>query len=161
MTNGGARNAATGPVYTYYWFSINPSHLEGGVSRLAAFFHSPLFTESLTAREINAVDSEFKRNLSNDVRRILQLTKDQSIPNHPWRKFGTGNYVSLSAFGRKGEDDDETTVMKETRRRLVEWWQQHYCASRMGLAVVGKGAIYTPARWLCHTHPRLCNRIPG
>ncbi|RPD65209.1 LuxS/MPP-like metallohydrolase [Lentinus tigrinus ALCF2SS1-6] len=140
-TNGGARNAATGPVITYYWFSINPSHLEGGVSRLAAFFHSPLFTESLTAREINAVDSEFKRNLSNDVRRILQLTKDQSIPDHPWRKFGTGNYVSLSAFGRKGKDDDEVMVMKETRRRLVEWWQEQYCASRMGLAVVGKESL--------------------
>ncbi|KAI0718393.1 LuxS/MPP-like metallohydrolase [Cerioporus squamosus] len=97
-TNGGARNAATGPVITYYWFSINPSHLEGGVSRLAAFFHSPLFTESLTAREVNAVDSEFKRNLQNDIRRILQLTKDQSLPDHPWRKFGTESLDYLTSM---------------------------------------------------------------
>ncbi|TFK91904.1 LuxS/MPP-like metallohydrolase [Polyporus arcularius HHB13444] len=138
--HGGGRNAATGPMITYYWFSINSS-LEGGLSRLAAFFHSPLFTESLTAREINAVDSEFKRNLQNDVRRIMQLTKEQSIIDHPWRKFGTGNYVSLSAFGRKGEDDDEATVMRETRRRLEEWWREQYCGSRMGLAVIGKESL--------------------
>ena len=51
---------------TDYWFSIDPNKLEGGIARLAAFFYAPLFTESLTGREINAVDSEFKRNQQND-----------------------------------------------------------------------------------------------
>ncbi|KAI9058078.1 LuxS/MPP-like metallohydrolase [Trametes sanguinea] len=113
-TNGGSRNAATGPTSTEYWFSISPTKLAGGLLRLAAFFHAPLFTESLTAREINAVDSEYKRNLQNDDRRILQLTKSLTVPGHPWAQFGTGNYESLTAAGRqKGKAKDE-----EERRLL-------------------------------------------
>ncbi|OJT06440.1 Insulin-degrading enzyme [Trametes pubescens] len=140
--NGGSRNAATGPTYTQYWFSIRPTELAGGLPRLAAFFHAPLFTESLTAREINAVDSEFKRNLQNDGRRVLQITKNLSIHGHPYRKFGTGNYVSLSEAGRReGEQASEEVILKETRKRLVAWWQREYCASRMTLAVIGKETL--------------------
>lgn len=125
---------------THYFFSINPTQLEGGLSRLAAFFYAPLFTESLAAREINAVDSEFKRNLQNDARRLLQIRKYLGLEGHPIRNFGTGNYVSLTDMGRrKGTpDEDEATVLLETRRRVVEWWEQQYCAGRMVLAVIGK-----------------------
>ncbi|KAI0646092.1 LuxS/MPP-like metallohydrolase [Trametes meyenii] len=140
--NGGSRNATTGPTSTEYWFSIRPTKLGAGLPRLAAFFHAPLFTESLTAREINAVDSEFKRNLQNDARRILQITKHLSVPGHPWAKFGTGNYASLSAVGRNGAEAlSEEAVLKETRRRLVDWWRQEYCASRMMLAVIGREPV--------------------
>lgn len=125
---------------THYFFSINPTQLEGGLDRLAAFFYAPLFTESLAAREINAVDSEFKRNLQNDVRRLLQIRKHLGLPGHPIRNFGTGNYESLTDMGRKGSPDaDEATVLLETRRRLAGWWEQQYCAGRMVLAVIGKG----------------------
>ncbi|KAL7284357.1 hypothetical protein ACG7TL_001646 [Trametes sanguinea] len=141
-TNGGSRNAATGPTSTEYWFSISPTKLAGGLLRLAACFHAPLFTESLTAREINAVDSEYKRNLQNDARRVLQLTKSLSVPGQPWAHFGTGNYESLTAAGRQaGKDTDEEEVLRETRRRLVAWWKEQYCASRMMLAVVGRESI--------------------
>ncbi|OSD07763.1 LuxS/MPP-like metallohydrolase [Trametes coccinea BRFM310] len=141
-TNGGSRNAATGPTSTEYWFSISPTKLAGGLLRLAACFHAPLFTESLTAREINAVDSEYKRNLQNDARRVLQLTKSLSVPGHPWAHFGTGNYESLTAAGRQaGKDTDEEEVLRETRRRLVAWWKEQYCASRMMLAVVGRESV--------------------
>ncbi|TBU47821.1 LuxS/MPP-like metallohydrolase [Dichomitus squalens] len=137
--NGGAKNGVTGPMSTHYYFSLNPTQLEGGLSRLAAFFYAPLFTESLAAREINAVDSEFKRNLQNDARRLLQLSKHLSVDGHPNRNFGTGNYVSLTDMGRTGDTDgDEASVLRETRRRLVGWWERQYCASRMALAVVGK-----------------------
>ena len=37
-------------------------------------------------------------------------------------------------------DADGGTVGRETRRRLVEWWGKEYCASRMNLCVLGKGA---------------------
>ena len=125
---------------THYFFSINPTQLEGGLARLAAFFYAPLFTESLAAREINAVDSEFKRNLQNDTRRLLQIKKHLGLPGHSIRNFGTGNYVSLTNMGRKGvPDEDEATVLLETRRRVVQWWEQQYCAGRMVLAVIGKG----------------------
>lgn len=109
------------------------------------------------------MDSENKRNLQNDARRIYQLGKSISLPGHAWSKFGTGNYASLTEAARKkveaggaaatvekdgnGENEDEDSgdggpVGRETRRRLVEWWKEQYCAGRMTLAVVGKGSFF-------------------
>ncbi|KAI0819462.1 LuxS/MPP-like metallohydrolase [Trametes gibbosa] len=141
-TNGGTRNAVTGPGTTEYWFSLSPSALAEGLLRLASFLHAPLFTASLAAREINAVDSEYKRNLQNDARRVLQVTRSLSVRGHPWAKFGTGNYETLSGAGRRsGAGATEEVVLGETRRRLAEWWKATYCASRMTLAVIGRESI--------------------
>ena len=106
----------------------------------------------MTAREMHAVDSENKRNLQNDSRRLFQLGKSLSIEGHPWRKFSTGNFATLTEAARKeverggqalhdGEESegDGGPVGREARRRLVEWWKQEYCAGRMSLTVVGKG----------------------
>lgn len=117
-----------------------------------------MFYTNLTSREIHAVDSENKRNLQNDIRRIIQLGKSLSIPGHPWSKFGTGNYASLTEAARKktgNEPSDQVTsggegpIERETRRRLVEWWEKEYCAGRMTLAVVGQGGEVPFAR---HPH---------
>ncbi|KAI0330109.1 LuxS/MPP-like metallohydrolase [Cubamyces sp. BRFM 1775] len=158
-TNGGTRNAVTGPPSTEYWFSISPIALAGGLERLAAFHCAPLFTESLTAREVNAVDSEFKRNWQNDARRILQVNKTLSIPGHPWSKFGTGNYVSLTAAGRcLGENVSEEAVLKDTRKRLLEWWRSQYCASRMMLAVIGKEELDELTNLVVPLFSKIANR---
>lgn len=37
-------------------------------------------------------------------------------------------------------DADGGVVGRETRRRLMEWWREEYCASRMNLCILGKGA---------------------
>lgn len=122
--------------------------MSGGLARTAAFFHSPLLTQSLTAREIRAVDSEYKRNAQNDSRRILQINKTLSAPGHPWSQFSTGNLESITDAARKlvkegqlfvDEEGEDSTVYRETRKRLVEWWNQQYCAGRMTLAVIGRG----------------------
>lgn len=154
-SNGGSRNAATGPNYTNYWFSISPDLLKEALPRLAAFFSGPLFTPSVTSREINAVDSENKKNLQNDSRRLWHLQNNLGILGHPWTKFSTGNIESLTETARRlekegklppGEDveGDGGPVGRETRRRLIEWWKGTYCASRMTLAVVGKGEAASP-----------------
>ncbi|KAI0658946.1 LuxS/MPP-like metallohydrolase [Cubamyces menziesii] len=157
--NGGIRNAVTGPPSTEYWFSISPTALAGGLERLADLHCAPLFTESLTAREVNAVDSEFKRNWQNDVRRVLQVDKTLSIPGHPYSKFGTGNYESLTAAGRRlGQDVSEEAVLKETRRRLVEWWKNQYCASRMMLAVIGKESLDELTNLVIPLFSKIANR---
>ena len=51
-------------------------------------------------RELNAVDSEHKKNHQSDVWRIFQVNKHLSKVNHPWRKFGSGNKDSLSKVGQ-------------------------------------------------------------
>ena len=55
----------------------------------------PLLREASCLREMNAVDSEFRRNLQSDARRIFQLVKSTSSPDHPFRKFSTGNLQTL------------------------------------------------------------------
>lgn len=98
---------------------------------------------------MHAVDSENKRNLQNDTRRIHQIAKWLSVEGHPWRKFGTGNVESLTAKAKKIIEDrgekpdteggDGGPVGREVRKMLIEWWKNQYCAGRMTLAVVGKG----------------------
>ena len=58
--------------------------------RFAQFFLQPMFTESATEREVNAVNSENDKNLKNDQWRLHQLEKATSDPNHDFFKFGTG-----------------------------------------------------------------------
>lgn len=152
---------------TKYWFSIASSHLPGGLSRLAAFFHAPLFTESLTKREIYAVDSEHRRNVQNDARRAFMIDKMHGAHGHPYTMFQTGCVESITEAARKEvgliglresrtEDkvDDEEAVWTKTRDRLVEWWKAQYCAGRMTLAVLGTGE-YRTVIWIEGSHSQL------
>ncbi|TDL24920.1 insulin-degrading enzyme [Rickenella mellea] len=183
--NGGSSNAFTAASNTNYYFKVGVKAFPGALERFSGFFHSPLFSPSCTVRELNAVDSENKKNLQSDMWRIFQLNKHLTKPGHPWSKFGSGNKQSLTAVGRsiKAKDglyetrsglkrestsslqqpspipsrvaspapstlstnsDSETdggVVGRETRRRLVEWWGQEYCASRMGLTLLGRESL--------------------
>jgi len=58
--NGGSSNAATGSDYTYYWFDVRAGKLQGALDRFSGFFTSPLFDESSTRREMEAIDSEHR-----------------------------------------------------------------------------------------------------
>lgn len=62
--------------------------------RFAQFFLCPLFDESCKDREVNAVDSEYEKNLKNDTWRLFQLEKATGNPKHPFSKFGTGRNCS-------------------------------------------------------------------
>ena len=61
------------------------------------FFKEPLFTESATEREMNAVDSEFKKNISNEARRKYQIDKSHvSTQGSILNRFSTGNLETLN-----------------------------------------------------------------
>lgn len=146
--HGGSSNAYTSTSNTCYYFSVGSSHLAGALDRFSAFFHSPLFDPSCTVRELNAVNSEHKKNAQSDLHRIWQLFKSQAVPGHCWSKFGTGNLETLTqaAKAKTGESSmsdelDGGAVGRETRRRLIEWWERHYCASIMGLVVLGRESL--------------------
>ncbi|KAN0077101.1 Metalloenzyme, LuxS/M16 peptidase-like protein [Tylopilus felleus] len=97
--NNGASKAYTSSSNTNYHFRVSPTALSGAIERFAGFFHSPLFAPSCTNRELNAVDSEHKKNHQADGWRIFQLNKTLTKKGHPWGKFGTGNRDTLSAAG--------------------------------------------------------------
>ena len=56
---------------TTYKCEVLAEHAEGAIDIFANFFVSPLFTRSGTGREVNAVDSENSKNITNDSRRRL------------------------------------------------------------------------------------------
>ena len=68
--NGGSRNAATGEDFTYFYFDVKNEGLNGTLDIFSEFFKEPHFTESMTTRELNAIDSEWRKNLNNEQRRL-------------------------------------------------------------------------------------------
>ncbi|KIK90629.1 hypothetical protein PAXRUDRAFT_831530 [Paxillus rubicundulus Ve08.2h10] len=101
--NNGGSNAYTSSSNTNYHFRVSPTALLGAIERFSGFFHSPLFAPSCTTRELNAVDSEHKKNHQADSWRIFQLNKSLTKGGHPWNKFGTGNRETLSAAGKEAK----------------------------------------------------------
>lgn len=133
--NSGSSNAYTSLAETVYHFDVAPAGLPGALERHAQFFTSPLFTASCTEREVNAVDSEFRRNLQLDARRLFQLGKATSSHEEGavYWKFGTGSKETLWSEPRaKGID---------VRKGLISWYQAHYSANLMNLVVLSNHSL--------------------
>lgn len=131
--NGGSSNAATYSDVTKYYFDVVPEKLAEALDRFSQFFISPLFTESATIREINAVNSEHEKNLSTDVWRIRQVNKSIANPDHPYSKFGTGNKQTLLDIPKENEID--------IRAELIKFHQRWYSSNIMSLAIFGKESL--------------------
>jgi len=54
--------------------------------------------ESSVNRELEAVNSEYFKNLDNDEWRLLQLSKTLSDEDHDYYKFNIGNICSNRTF---------------------------------------------------------------
>lgn len=131
--NGGSSNAATYADMTKYYFDVASDKLDGALDRFAQFFIGPLFTESATEREINAVNSEHEKNIPVDNWRIRQVSKSLAKPNHPYSKFGSGNKNTLYL----------TPLEKQihVRDKLMKFHRQWYSSNIMCLAVFGKESL--------------------
>ncbi|XP_044737581.1 insulin-degrading enzyme [Chrysoperla carnea] len=128
--HGGSSNACTYADHTKYFFDVVPEKLEPALDRFAQFFIAPLFTEDVTDRELNAVNSEHEKNIPNDTWRLDQLDKHTGDPKHPYSKFGTGNKDTLD------------TIPKEqginVRDELLKFHDKWYSSNIMALCVLGK-----------------------
>uniref|UniRef100_A0AAX7VC14 Insulin-degrading enzyme n=1 Tax=Astatotilapia calliptera TaxID=8154 RepID=A0AAX7VC14_ASTCA len=131
--HAGSSNAFTSREHTNYYFDVSHEHLKGALDRFAQFFLCPLFDESCKDREVNAVDSEYEKNLKNDTWRLFQLEKATGNPKHPFSKFGTGNKMTL-----------ETRPFKEgidIRQELLKFHSTYYSSNLMGLCVLGRESL--------------------
>ena len=126
--HGGSSNAYTAEEDTNYYFDILAEHLEPAADIFARFFIDPLFTESSVEREMQAVESEFQKNLQSDAWRQDQLLRGLNThTTHPYTKFGIGNMQTLK---------------KETiREELIAFHQRYYSADRMTVVVYGKESL--------------------
>lgn len=114
----------TGEEDTMYYFDVRNDALEGALDIFSQFFITPLFLESALEREINIVESEFRKNVSNQEKAISQLVKSEiTDENSPLNRFQTGNKESLSKVG--------------IREAVVEFYWEHYSSNVMQLCLVG------------------------
>lgn len=172
--NGGHSNAYTSAENTNFHFEMvaNDKEAENGaeengeeaplprfreaLDRFAQFFTSPLFTESATERELNAVHSEHQKNLQNDGRRMYQLKKTVCNPKHPYCKFGTGSKETLWDTPKESGID--------TRAQLLEFHKKFYSANLMTLCIIGPLALDQLQEWVAelfsgipnHSAPNPC-----
>jgi nardilysin len=128
-TNGGADNALTECEYTMFYFEIVEEHLAGAIDRFAQLFISPLMLKDSMEREMQAVESEFQNNISDDDTRIMQLCA--SIANGPIGTFTWGNLKTL----KEGISNDELYEAVHAFR------VKHYIANRMHLCVESSASL--------------------
>jgi insulysin len=136
-SHGGTHNAYTSNEHTNYFFDVDKDYLEPTLDRFAQFFVAPLFSAEYVAREVNAVDSEYRSNLRSDQRRVYYAWKQLVNPEHPLAKFATGNLDTL-------RDGDERSLRDE----LIEFYQAHYSANLMTLVVLGKEPLNELEQWV-------------
>ncbi|KTB06139.1 A-factor-processing enzyme [Nakaseomyces glabratus] len=137
--HGGSSNAYTGSQNTNYFFEVNADHLHGALDRFSGFFSCPLFNQNSTDKEINAVDSENKKNLQNDIWRMYQLDKSLSNQDHPYHKFSTGNLETLG--------DKPKAAGLDIREELLKFYNENYSANLMKLCILGKEDLDTLSEW--------------
>ncbi|XP_066996978.2 insulin-degrading enzyme [Anabrus simplex] len=131
--HGGSGNATTSADQTNYYFDILPEHLSGALERFSKFFICPLFTESATEREVNAVNSEHEKNIPNEDWRLEQLDRSTAKKSHAYHKFGTGNKETLSTVPKeKGID---------VREELLKFHDTWYSSNIMNLCILGKESL--------------------
>ena len=118
--HGGNQNAFTAADRTVYIFSVANEGFEGALDRFAQFFVAPLFNPSGVARESEAIDQEFCRNVPLDFWRAFYVKKELANSDHPCHRFCIGNRETLTHISQ-----DE----------LMEWYHDHYSANLMHLVV--------------------------
>ncbi|RKF74782.1 putative zinc protease mug138 [Golovinomyces cichoracearum] len=159
--HSGSSNAYTGATSTNYYFEIaamksedagkdEPSPLYGALDRFAQFFIEPLFLSSTLDRELQAVDSENKKNLQNDNWRLHQLNKSLSNPKHPYCHFSTGNFEVLKI-------DPESRGV-DVRQKFMDFHEKHYSANRMKLVILGRESLDVLEEWAAELFSGIPNK---
>ncbi|OLQ81467.1 peptidase M16 [Photobacterium proteolyticum] len=128
--SGGSNNAWTGTENTTFFFEVSPHAFSEGLDRFGQFFTAPLFNEEAVDKERQAVDSEYKLKVKDDVRRLYQVHKETINPAHPFSKFSVGDLTTL--------DDRDG---KPVRDELIAFYQSHYSADLMSLVLLGPQSL--------------------
>lgn len=128
--HGGRTNAGTGPETTSYFFEVEHEALLPAFDRFSRFFVAPLLDPAYVERERNAVHAEYTMKIREHARRLRQVRKATTNPEHPEAKFSVGNLDTLA--DRPGE-----TV----HSALLALYEATYAPSRMTLAIIGREPV--------------------
>jgi len=130
--NGGYSNAYTAGDHTNYHFEISHEAFEGALDRFAQFFIAPLFAAEFTEREMNAVDSEFEKNIENDGWRSQEMFRTMVREGHPEHHFTIGNRATLSGIERS---------------EFIDFYDRYYSPNLMALALTSSLGLDQMEAW--------------
>ena len=128
--HGGSHNAYTSTENTNYFFDVDVQYLEQTLDRFAPFFTDPTFDSAYVDRERNAVESEYRLKIKNDLRRKWDVVREVINPKHPQSKFTVGNLDTLSNSPQSPVRDD-----------LITMYETYYSANLMKLVVLGTESL--------------------
>ena len=117
--NGGYENAYTSTENTNYYFRVNADALSKALDRFAQFFIAPNFPLDGVNREMNAVNAEHLKNLQSDGRRVWQLLRHLSNPQHPFHNFSTGDLQTLNR--------------SDILSKLTTFYRAHYSSNQVSI----------------------------
>lgn len=127
--HGGSNNAFTTIEHTNYHFTVNGDVASEALDRFAQFFIAPLFDKNYVAKEINAIEAEFKATIKDDSRRRMDVIKTIANPNNPWHQFTGGNMETLKP--------NKPELLSDMKAFYKKW----YSAQNMALAVTGSQSL--------------------
>ncbi len=141
--NGGYSNAFTTQEHTNYHYEIKNSALNKSLDMFAQFFINPLFNKNSVEREINAVDSEHKKNITNDIRRLIRVIKHTSNQQYPFHNFSTGS--------------KETLKIENIRVKLIDFYNKYYSSNLMKLVILGNFDINKMKKYISDIFSKIKN----
>lgn len=127
QSNGGASNAYTTSNHTCYYYSIKTEMLDKSLDIFSGFFSSPLLLKDQIEKEMNAVDSEHKKNLQTDLWREEVATHEMTTKKHPVKRFSTGCL--------------ETLKVDNIHEEVVNFYKTKYSANLMYLVITSNKDI--------------------
>lgn len=119
---GGSFNAFTDAFETVYYFSAFNNGINVIMDVFSRFFIDPLFNKDAVNREINAVNSEHKKNITDDNWRQYQMIKNIAIKENPYNTFPTGNLTTLNKKG--------------LRDRMIKFWEDNYVSENINICII-------------------------
>jgi secreted Zn-dependent insulinase-like peptidase len=132
-SHGGFCNAFTEGEHTNYVFGVNSDHLSGAFDRFAHCFIAPRLAASSSARELRAIESEFRLAEMSDSARSQEVMCCCATDGHFFKKFSWGNLRSLK------EDPEARGVDCGAQLRL--FYETHYTPDNMSLVVTSPRSI--------------------
>ncbi|QKF93736.1 peptidase M16 [Fadolivirus algeromassiliense] len=119
---GGMTNAHTMEESTTFYFQVLNEYFNDAIDIFSSFFIHPLLSKNAIDREIKAVNSEHKKNLTFDSARTSSILKEFVTNDHPYFNFGTGN--------------SDTLTKPHIRDQLFELYNKYYSSNLMNLVIL-------------------------
>ena len=117
---GGESNAFTSDVNTMYYFTSSHKYYEELLDIFLYFFIDPLLKKECVNKEVNAVDSESKKNLQDDNWVLSEISKKIFMKDHPINHYTCG---------------DKTTLKGDIHKDVKEFFTKYYSSDLMHLVL--------------------------